>query len=160
MASDPIIVNGNQISWGSIVLKLDAERFTGFTGISFSDKRERVKAYGMGRSHAPRGRSRGKYTVEPVKLTGWKESVQIFREALAARAPDQQSYGDIEFQILVQYIEPSEREIDVEIDRCVWMSNSSSDEENPDPLKEEVEFDAMLIRRNGLVLFDQTELSL
>jgi hypothetical protein len=159
MASDPIIVNGNQISWGSIVLKLNSERFTGFTAISFSDKRERVKAYGMGRSHAPRGRSRGKYTVEPVKLTGWKESVQIFRQALASLAPDGASYGDVEFQCLVQYIEPSEAEIDIEIDRCVWMTNTSSDEENPDPLKEEVEFDAMLIRRNGLVLFDQTELA-
>jgi hypothetical protein len=158
MASDSIIVNGNQISWGSIVLKLNEERFTGFTGISFSDKRERVKAYGMGRAHAPRGRSRGKYTIEPVKLTGWKESVQIFRQALANLAPDQQSYGDVEFQVLVQYIEPSEAEIDIEIDRCVWMTNTSSDEENPDPLKEEVEFDAMLIRRNNLVLFDNTEL--
>jgi len=156
--SDPIIVNGNQISWGSIVLKLDQERFTGFTAISFGDKRERVKAYGMGRAHAPRGRSRGKYTIEPVKLTGWKESVQIFRQALANKAPDLQSYGDIEFQIMVQYIEPSEAEIDIEIERCVWMTNTSNDEENPDPLKEEVEFDAMLIRRNGLLLFDNSEL--
>lgn len=160
MAADPIIVNNNQISWGSIILKINQERFTGFTAISFSDKRERVKAYGMGRSHAPRGRSRGKYTVEPVKVTGWKSSVQLARQALAALAPDGQSYGDVEFQILVQYIDTGEAEIDVEIDRCVWMSNTSSDEENPDPLKEDVEFDAMLIRRNGLVLFDQTELSL
>lgn len=157
MASDPIIVNNNQISWGSIKLKLNQDLFTGFTAISFSDKRERVKAYGMGRSHAPRGRSRGKYTVEPVKLTGWKSSVQIFRQALAAQASDGLSYGDVEFQILVQYIDTGENEIDVEIDRCVWMTNTTSDEENPDPLKEEVEFDAMLIRRNGLVLFDQTE---
>lgn len=158
MAGDPIIVNGNQISWGSIVLKLDEQRFTGFTAIAFSDKRERVKAYGMGRNHAPRGRSLGKYTIEPVKLTGWKESVQLFREALAAKTDGLKSYGDVEFACMVQYIEPSESEIDIEIERCVWMTNTSSDEENPDPLKEEVEFDAMLIRRNGLVLFDQTGL--
>lgn len=158
MAGDPIIVNGNQISWGSIILKLDQQRFTGFTGIAFADKRERVKAYGMGRNHAPRGRSLGKYTIEPVKLTGWKASVQLFREALAAKAVDPKSYGDVEFQTVVQYIEPTEEEITVEIDRCVWLSNTSSDEENPDPLKEEIEFDAMLIRRNGFVLFDQTGL--
>jgi hypothetical protein len=158
VAADPIIVNGNQFSWGSIVLKLNQERFTGFTAISYSDKRERVKAYGMGRAHAPRGRSRGKYTIDPVKVTGWTRSVQSFREALAALAADGLSYGDIEFQILVQYIETTEAEIDVEIDRCVWMSNNTSNEENPDPLKEEVEFDAMLIRRNGLVLFDNSEL--
>ena len=96
--SDPIRVNENQHSWGSIILKLDYEPFTGFTAIAFADKRERVKAYGMGRHHAPRGRSRGKYTIEPVKLTGWKGSVAIFREQLAARSVDGSSYGDVEFQ--------------------------------------------------------------
>jgi hypothetical protein len=153
--SDLIRVNGNQLSWGSIVLKLDQDVFTGFTGISFADKRERVKAYGMGRHHAPRGRSRGKYTVEAVKLTGWKKSIALFRKQLAARSPDSKSYGDVEFQIVVQYTEPGDdTELTVSIERCVWTGNSSSDEESPDPLKEEIEIDAMLIRRDGLVLFD------
>lgn len=155
--ADDIRVNGNQISWGSIILKLDSERFTGFTSISFSDKRERVKAYGMTKHHAPRGRSRGKYTIEPVKLVGWKGSVAAFRAALALRANDQISYGDVEFQIVVQYVDTGELPLTVEIDRCVWTSNSSSDEESADPLKEEIEIDGMLIRRNGLVLFDATE---
>ena len=155
--SDLIRVNGNQMSWGSIKLKLDQDVFTGFTAVSFADKRERVKAYGMGRHHAPRGRSRGKYTIEPVKLTGWKGSVQIFRTQLAARSADGVSYGDVEFQIIVQYVETGENPLTVAIERCVWAGNSSSDEENPDPLKEEIEIDAMLIRRNGLVLFDASQ---
>ena len=157
--ADPIIVNNNQISWGSIIFKLRGERYNGFTAISYADKRERVKAYGMGRAHAPRGRSRGKYTVEPVKVTGWKASVQIFREALALSSADGLSYGDVEFEGLVQYIEPTEVEINVELNRLVWASNTSSDEENPDPLKEDVEFDAMFIRRNGMTLFTSTELA-
>lgn len=155
--SDQIRVNGNQLSWGSIVLKLDQDVFTGFTSISFADKRERVKAYGQGRHHAPRGRSRGKYTIEPVKLTGWKGSVQIFRKQLAARSADGKSYGDVEFQVIVQYVEADETPLTVAIERCVWAGNSSSDEESADPLKEEIEIDAMLIRRNGLVLFDASQ---
>lgn len=155
--ADQTRINGTQYSWSSIVFKLDGERFTGFTGISFGDKRERVKAYGMGRHHAPRGRSAGKYTVEPVKVTGWKSSVQALREALAKRAPDGVSYGNVEFQGLVQYIEADESEMTVELDRLVWSSNTTSDEEAPDPLKEEFELDCMLIRRNGLSLFDGTE---
>lgn len=149
-------INGNQYSWSSIVFKLGAERFTGFTSISFGDKRERVKAYGMGRHHAPRGRSAGKYSVDPVKVVGWKSSVQALRAALAAQSADQKSYGDVEFQGLVQYIEDdsSETEMTVELDRLVWASNTTSDEESADPLKEEFELDCMLIRRNGLVLFD------
>jgi len=154
--SDPVRVNGNQFSWGSIVLKLDGDRFYGFTGITYADKRERVKAYGMGRHQAPRGRSRGKYTIEPVKLTGWKGSVAAFRAQLAARAPDQKSYGDVEFEIVVQYVDTGEQPITVQLERCVWVGNSTNDEENADPEKEEIEIDAMLIRRNGFTLFDES----
>jgi hypothetical protein len=155
--SDQLRINGNQYSWGSIVLKLDNDVFTGFTGLTYADKRERVKAYGMGRHHAPRGRSRGKYSTDPVKLTGWRGSVQIFRRQLALRAIDQRSYGDVEFQIVSQYIEIGEIPLTVEIDRCVIIGNSTTDEENPDPLKEELEIDCMLIRRNQLVLFDGSQ---
>lgn len=155
--SDAIRVNGNQFSWGSIRCKVAGEPYTGFTSISYADKRERVKAYGMGRHHAPRGRSRGKYTTEAVKIVGWKSSVQALRAALAAQAADGKSYGEIEFTIAVQYIEDDESPMNVSIERCVFVGNSSSDEENPDPLKEEIEIDCMYIRRNELVLFDATQ---
>lgn len=157
MAGDPVRINGNQLSWGSIKVKVDGESFFGFTSLSYGDKRERVKAYGMGKHHAPRGRSRGKYTVEPVKLTGPKSTVQALRERLAAKADDGASYGNVEFEIVAQYIEADELPITVEIERCVWMTNTSSEEENPDPLTEDIEIDAMKIRRNGAVLFDETE---
>lgn len=155
--SDEVRINGNQFSWGSIQMKIAGERYHGFTAIAYGDKRERVKAYGMGRHHAPRGRSRGKYSTDPVKVTGWKSSLQALREALAALAFDGVSYGDVEFDIVVQYTEADESPITVEIERCVWTSNPTSEDESPDPLKEEAEFDCMLIRRNGLVLFDSSE---
>jgi len=155
--ADDLRINGNAYSWGSITLKIDSERFVGFTSIAFADKRERVKGYSAARHHAPTRRSRGKYTIDPVKLVGWKSSVQALRAGLAAKAKDQKSYGDVEFQIVVQYVEEGEIPMTVEIDRCVFASNSTSDEESADPLKEEIELDAMLIRRNGLVLFDATE---
>jgi hypothetical protein len=92
-----------------------------------------------------------------VKLTGWKASIQELRAALAARAPDGISYGDVEFEIAVQYIEEGEQPMHVAIERCVITGNSSSDEEGADPLKEELEINCMLIRRNGLVLFDAVQ---
>lgn len=154
--ADNIRVNDNMLSWGSIRLTIAGETFTGFTGISYADKRERVKAYGMGRHHAPRGRSSGKYTTESVKLTGWKTSVAAARDGLAARAADGRSYGNVEFHISVIYSEPEEPNQDVEISGCVWIGTTTSDEESPDPLKEEVEIDCMAIRRNGMTLFDST----
>ena len=157
--ADPIRVNGNQLSWGSIRCIIDGDSFTGFTAISYSDKRERVKAYGMGRHHAPRGRSAGKYSTEAVKLTGWKGSVAALRQQLALRAADQTSYGNVEFTISVIYSEPTEPNVDVLITGCVISTEASSEEESADPLKEDIEIDCLAIRRNGLTLFDSTELA-
>lgn len=157
--SDEIRVNGNLHSWGSIRAKLNDEVFFGFTAINYADARERVKGHGMGRHHAPRGRSRGKYTTEPVALTGFKGSIQQLRQAIAD-AGDGESYGDVEFQVVVQFVEADDTEITDELDRCVWTKNTSNNEEGPDPLTEEIELDCMLIRRNGLVLFDNSETQL
>lgn len=155
--SDEIRVNGNQHSWGSIIVKVSEERVFGFTSIGFGDSRERVKAYGMGRHHAPRGRSRGKYQTDPVSLEGWKGTIQQLRERLAAKASDGVSYGDVVFQIVVQYVEEDDTPITVELEDCVWTKNTTQDAEGPDPLKETIEIDCMRIRRNGLVLFDESE---
>ena len=113
--SDEVRINGNQHSWGSIKVKINGDLFYGFTAIGYADTRERVKAYGMGRSHAPRGRSRGKYTVEPVTLTGWKSSMQALRKALAD-AGDGTSYGDTICQIVVQYVEADDTPVTVELE--------------------------------------------
>jgi len=155
--ADSIRVNGNQHSWGSITVKVNEERYFGFTSIAYSDSRERVKAYGMGRAQAPRGRSRGKYQVEPVTLTGHKGSVQELRQALADAGDAGTSYGDTVFQIVVQYVEDDDTPITVELEDCVWVKNSASEEEGPDPLTEDIEIDCMRIRRNDLVLFDESE---
>lgn len=153
---DEIRVNGTLHSWGSITVKIKDERFTGFTSISYGDSLERTKAYGMGRSQAPRGRSRGKYIVEPVTLTGFKQTIQTLRESLA-NAAGGSSYGHIQFLVVVEYTEPDESPITVELEQCVWAKNTSSEEEGPDPLMEDIELDCMRIVRNGLVLFEKTE---
>ncbi len=157
MASDAVRINGNIVSWGSIKVKAGGETFYGFTSLSYGDKRTRTKAYGMGKHHAPRGRSRGKYEADPVKLGGPKSTIHQLRENLAALSSDGISYGDVEIQIVAEYIEANEPPMIVELEDCVWMSNASNEEENPDPLSEEIELDTMKIRRNGKVLFDASE---
>lgn len=154
--SDEVRVNGNQLSWGSITVKIDQEKYHGFTAISFGDKRERTYAYGINRSQAPRGRSRGKYTPEPVSLTGWKGSVQQLLQALADAAQGS-SYGDYQFDIVVEYFEEDDTPITVELEDCVVTGVTASEEEGPDPLKTELEISTMRVRRNGLVLFDDSE---
>lgn len=157
LLGDQIRVNGNILSWGSIRLSVAGELFVGFTSLTYGDKRERVKQYGMGRHHAPRARSRGKYSTEPVKLGGPKSTIQALRERLADLSPTGTSYGDVEFEIICSYFESDEEPITVHITGCVIVGQASTEEENPDPLKEEIEIDCMAIRRNGVVLFDDSE---
>src|SRR5690349_19797360 len=157
MASDAIRVNGNQISWGSIVLKVGGARMFGWTSIDFGDKLEMTLAWGMGKHQAPRGRSRGKYTPDPVKLKGPKSTVHELRQSLADLSADGASYGTVEFEIVVQFSERDEPPITVEIERCRFAANRASHEESADPLQDEIEISCMKRRDDGLVLFDESE---
>lgn len=153
--SDQLLINGNQYSWSSLVVKAGGQLYTGFTAISFGEKRERSFAWGMGRQYAPRGRTGGKYTPDNAKLTGPVSSVQALRQDLAALSVPPGSYGDAEFQILVQYLElaSSEAPITVILNRCTWVTSSASHAEGTDALVEDVELMPMTITRNGLTLF-------
>jgi hypothetical protein len=144
-------------SWGSLVFTLDGERYYGFTAVAFGEKREYTKAYSMARHHAPIGRPSGKYTAENVKVTGWKHSVLALKAALAAKSANQLAYGNVEFQGLLQYIEADQTEITINFDRLKWTANTVSHEEAPDSLKSEFELDCMMLRENGMTLFDSTE---
>lgn len=155
--SDAIRVNGNQLSWGSIVLKVDGDRYYGFTEISFGDKLERQYAWGMGKHQAPRGRSRGKYTPEPVKVKGPKSSVDAFLKALADRSPSGDSFGNVECEIVAQFAEANEPVLTVEANRCTVTSVVSSHSEGAEVLVDEIELMPMTIRRNGRVLFDDVD---
>jgi hypothetical protein len=150
-------INGNMHSWGSIVLKIGNERYTGATGIDYGDKRERVKGYGTGRSHAPRGRSSGKYTTDPVKVTVAKGSAEEIRRMLALLAPDGVSIGDVAFPITVAFFEDGDVPMSVLIEDCVLITDQSSHAEGADPLSDTLEFDCMRIWRNGKALFNATE---
>src|SRR5262245_32419230 len=100
--ADQYRINGNALSWASITLRVGDEVLTGFTGLTYADKRERTFVYGMGKHHAPRARTRGKYSVEPVKLKGPKSTMHALRTKLASLSPDGNSYGDYEFHINAQ----------------------------------------------------------
>jgi hypothetical protein len=155
--SDAIRVNGNQHSWGSIIFKVEGDPFYGFTAIAWGEKRERVVAYGMGRHQAPRGKSRGKYSTENAKVTGWKGSVQALREALAAKSNNGKNYGDVTFQGVIQYIEEDDLSVTEELIDCTWAATSTAHEESADPLKEDFEIQFLYAKRNGLTLFDNTD---
>jgi hypothetical protein len=156
-SADAIRINGHQVSWGSIKVKVAGETFLGFTSLSYGDSLEVAVAHGMGKHQAPRGRSRGKYVVDPVKLGGPPSSMHALRQKLASMSPDGQSYGGVEFQIVAQYVEEGEPPMTTEIESCRYVKNVNNREEGSDVIKDEIEISAMMIRRNGLTLCDSSE---
>jgi hypothetical protein len=151
--ADDIRINGVQHGWPSVSLKINGKAWYGIKSIKYGDKRTRGKTYGMGRAHAPRGRTSGKYEVDPVTLSIEKETARKLRDELAAKSTTGgTSFGDTVFQIVVQYSEGSATITDELVD-CTWSGDASSAEEGPDAIYDEVEFDCMRILRNGKSLF-------
>ena len=81
--ADEIRINGIAHSWGSTKLKIDGERYSGITSISYSDKLETSFGYGMGKSHKPRAQSRGKYSAEQIVMKVQTSTAQAIRDTLA-----------------------------------------------------------------------------
>jgi hypothetical protein len=154
---DTFRVNGNVHGWGGIKLKLKNARYYGAVEVTYADKLERVEAAGMGRHHAPNRRSPGKYTCDPSKIKFFKESAEIFRSALAAEAEDGRSYGTVEFEAVIQFIEPGGLPMQVELRRCTWTEDAGNHAESADPLFDETTIKPMYIVRNGKTLFDSSE---
>lgn len=155
--SDAQYVNGLQLSWGSLKLKIDGEPYTGVSSVGYADALEVSYSYGMGRHHAPRGRSAGKYTPDPLTMTVSKATAQAIRDQLAALSPSGTSYGRAVVPIVLQYIEPDDTDITVEFDDCRLVKCTASNEESADALNEDLEFSVMRIRRNGTALYDESE---
>ena len=153
MALDRKRINGNVYSWGSIVAKVGGEEFSGLVGVTYSQKRERTKQYGTGRHQAPRGRTRGKYSAE-AKVTVVRGTMSDFINFLASRARDGISYGDVVFQVTIQFVEDDETQMLVELLDCVISSEDATDDEGNESLKDEVGLDVMRIRKNGKTLYD------
>lgn len=153
-------VNGNVVSWSSVVFKIGDSRIYGFKAINYKDKRERTPVHGSARHHAPRGMTAGKYSCDPTTATVEKETAKAIRNALAAQASDQKSFGNVEFEIVVQYSEKrgdTDMVITDELHRCTYGETGAKAEEGPDAIYEELSFNTVSITWNGKTLFDQTE---
>ncbi len=150
--ANEVRINNNTIGWGSAICRINGIAQNWPTSISYAEKRERGVVYGMGRHHAPRGRTSGKYSVENPKIKGPRGDVQGFVDYLASLSSDGTSYGDVRFDIVLQYIE-AEQTVTVEIEDCRIVGISGSDDEGTDALQDEIEIQAMRLIRNGKTLY-------
>lgn len=153
--ANEVRVNGNVLSWGSTILRINGISQNWITSLSYSEKRERSQVYGMGRHQGPRGRTRGKYSVEAPKMKGPKADVQGFIDYLAGLSANGASYGDVEFNVMLQYVEAFAT-VTVELEGCVVAGVTASEDEGAEALQDELELNCLRIRRNGKTLWDSS----
>ena len=157
--SDSVYVNANLFSWHSSILKIGNEQFSGFSSITYAQKRVRGKGWGMSRSGRPRGRTSGKMETDPLKLKGMSDTCQAVRLYLQNLAEDQVSYGNVVVPISLQLFEPSLGEIFRLFKDAVLTSETGSSEEGSDPTADELEFDIMWIVTNSGTLYDSSQMA-
>lgn len=151
MAVDKVYLNEDALDFGSLTVLFDNDPVNGIKGVKYSEKRERTKQYGTGKSRTPRGRTRGKYSAEG-SITVWKDTAEALRKKYGDKNGG--SYGNAVFQINVQYYERGGDFINVQLWDCCFAGNDADDQEGNDPLSEEMALDIMRITKNGRSLFD------
>ncbi|AKF06078.1 hypothetical protein [Sandaracinus amylolyticus] len=153
---DTVRINGVQISWSSVKLKIAGQPYSGIKSIEYADGVETSLSYGMGKHHAPRGSTRGKYVPEPFVLDCFTSTAKAIREDLNKLA-GRRGIANVPVAIILQYVEPDDAVITVEALDAKLTKNESSHEEGPDALSEKLSFQPMRIKRNGIALYDTTE---
>jgi hypothetical protein len=155
--SDSVRINGIQISWSSVRFKIDGTPYYGITAIEYGDGMERALAYGMGRHHAPRSRTRGKYTPKPFVVTGFTATARTIRQALAQRAGTA-GIASVLVPILLQYSETADGPtITIEAFDCTLDDIEAGHDEGPDPLSEKLTFQPLRLKRDGVAMYDTSE---
>lgn len=150
--SDSILINGFTYSWSSVMFEANGDIYTGIKAISFADKIEEGKGYGLGRSFGPVSRTAGQYSCEDGKVTMRLDSWQAFSVALGQLSLIG-SFGAAEFHGSVQWVEPALGAVTRELERCRVIGVSSSAEQNTDEATVELTISMMRIRYDGLTLF-------
>jgi hypothetical protein len=150
MALDLERVDLNPFSWSSLIYTINGQEIFGCTGLSYGWKRERTDGYGMGRSHAPRAITAGKVSFEPLKVKLYADSVEAVRDYYALFSPDRRSFTEPRLNHSIQYVE-SETFNDKHLlfEGAMWVTETGSHDEGPDPLVVEVEFKIMRLWING-----------
>lgn len=146
-------INGNDLSWGSCVIRFAGARIWGPEEIDFGDKRVRELVWGMDRAGSPRARTRGEYQPDEGRCLVPLSTAVLFRQRIAAAAGST-SYGDAEFLIDLQWRENGDAPFcSVQLVDTVIISDKISAKRGPGVQYNEFGIQYKRIVRNGLTLY-------
>ncbi len=145
--TDILRINNTIYSHNSCSFKIDAAPYTGITSFDYEQKRERKIVYGARKSGTPLGWTSGKYTVPPIRLVMLKDSADKLTTFLSLKGLG--SYGDAEFNITLQAVEPGQLPITVVCDPCCITGKKDTTAEGIEELLTELEIACLKITENG-----------
>lgn len=154
--SDQKRVNGNLYSKNSATIKIEGEVFEGWDSIEFGDKRERPFAFGAAKHGGPRGRTKGRYTPDPLIITAQADTARDIRDKLAGLSPDGASIGEPEVLITLTLSESKLGVSLVEFEACALTEMSDPIEDSAEHSTVKLTFQPMRIKRDGQTLYDSS----
>ena len=153
--------NGYELSWASASAKADNDEFFGFTGVDYEEKLERAFTRGLGKDGAPRGMTRGQYSVEGSSIKMYKSSALSLIEKLAQKSKDGKSYGSVPFFFSLQFVE-DDVSITEELYGCKISGRKASIAQGADGLIDELGITVLYAKLStpnikGMTLFDNRQ---
>ena len=146
--TDIVRINSTILSWESCSFRFNGIPFNGILEFSYELKRERKVVYGAKRDGTPLGKTAGKYSVPSCSLKMLRDSADMLTSLLTPFGLG--SYGDAEFVIIAQYMEPiAALPITVICSGCTIDGEKDSNAEGIDELTTEFEIGCLKITKNG-----------
>ncbi len=158
-----LLVNGRLISYGHHRLTFFGDLVDGIQSISWGHSRKRPKGYGADPAKGERGRGKGKYEVDVLKIKGHTDTIGKLQVRFAQEA-GKADITDVKCPIVLQYDTNDDDgnggdEFVYSFRDCQWETDSGTAEDG-DPLQEEVELSPTRISKtiNGVkvTLYDST----
>ena len=154
--AESILINGEVYDFYSTRLNIYGLPIVGYTSVDYSDKIERGE--GRGASQVALASSRGKYSADKFKVTVHRTTGEEMRQHIASQSDDGRSIGNVKGTIVLQLDHPVLGVQTVTAKDCKPdVPGTGSAKEGSDPLTEDWEFYTRLIDRNGITLYDSSE---
>lgn len=150
---DVIRVNSTIFSWTSCRFLIDGQPWTGIVALDYEQKREKKVVYAAQQDGTPLGKTSGKYSVPSCSMKMLRDSADALTDYLTLTGLG--SYGDAEFTILVQAIEPVIGAVPMTaiLATCTIDGKKDGHEEGVDELLTEFEIGALSVTENGKQLW-------
>jgi hypothetical protein len=153
---DRIRIGHTIYSWTSCRFQIDGQPWKGVVAMDWEQKRERKVVYDAQPDGRPIGKTAGKYSVSAFTMKMLRDSATALKEYLTATGLG--SYGDAEFSITVQTVEPALGLVPTTWVASVCTIDGEKDghEEGIDELLTEFEIGCLSLKENGLQLWSLT----